>query len=469
MDLRVFLASLAAAAMAVSAPFTPLRAAPAAASGSPSPRAAVGASRELLARPPQLDRLDNGLTIVTLPMPGAGTVAYYTLVRAGSRDEVEPGKSGYAHLFEHLMFRGTPKMPAAEYERRMQSMGADNNAFTTPDFTLYVPTIPKEVLADLVPVEAERFAHLDVPPPAYRDETGAVLGEYNKSFANPARALDEALLGVAFKTHTYGHTTLGTRRDVEAMPAAYEYSRAFFRRFYTPDDCTIFVVGDFDRARALDLVRASYKDWQGKRVATEVPAEPEQREPRATSLTWRGPTTPRLAVGYKIPHTGASIRDAAALAIVSALAFGSSSELYQRLVVTEQRVIDLASDPDDVLHRDPGLFRVDARLKPSTPFDDVVRAIDEALAKIARGEVRPDRLEAVRAHLLNDAALELKTPTAVAIRLAVWTAVTSDVHAFEAYGHELGQATLADVARVAGAYLIPARRSVATLASGVKK
>jgi len=467
MDRRLALAclALAAAPLLIDAPSSaaPPPAAPAA------PRVAAAASRDFLARPPQLDRLENGLTVVTLPMPGAGTIAYYTLVRAGSRDEVEPGKSGYAHLFEHLMFRGTAKMPAAEYDRRMQAMGSDNNAFTTPDFTLYIPTIPKESLAELVPVEAERFEHLDVPQAAYRDETGAVLGEYNKSFSNPGRALDEALLGLAFRAHTYGHTTLGTRRDVEAMPAAYEYSRAFFRRFYTPDDCTIFVVGDFDRAKVLDLVRASYKDWQGKRAATEVPVEPEQHEPRTTSMTWKGPTTPRVAIGYKIPHTGASLRDAAALSLVAALALGPTSELYQRLVVAEQKVIDLSCDPDDLLHRDPGLFRIDAKLKPATSSDEVVHAVDEALAKVARGELRPERLEAVRAHLLNDAALELKTPSTVATRLAIWTAVTSDVHAFETYGHELSQATAADVARVAAAYLVASRRSVATLTSGGKK
>src|ERR1700728_2933669 len=114
----------------------------------------------LLAAPPasllphaiHVEHLDNGFTVVMVPFDSPGVVAYFTLVRAGSRDEVEPGQSGYAHLFEHLMFRGTEKMSAADYEKRMQALGADNNAFTTSDFTLFTPTIPKESLAELVPI-----------------------------------------------------------------------------------------------------------------------------------------------------------------------------------------------------------------------------------------------------------------------------------------------------------------------------
>ena len=145
-----------------------------------------------------VDTLDNGLRVVVVPMTGSPTVAFYTLVMAGSRDEVEPGRSGYAHLFEHLMFRGTQKVPAADYEKKMQSLGADNNAFTTDDFTFYVPLIPKESLADLVPIEADRFMHLDVPQAPYRDETGAVAGEYNKDFSNPWWAMDEAIREIAY-------------------------------------------------------------------------------------------------------------------------------------------------------------------------------------------------------------------------------------------------------------------------------
>jgi zinc protease len=423
----------------------------------------------LLPHPPAIERLDNGLTVVTVPFPSPGTVSYFTLVRAGSRDEVEPGKSGYAHLFEHLMFRGTEAVSSAEYERKMQALGADSNAFTTDDFTLYVPTIPKESLPELIGIEAERFKHLSYSQPAYKDETGAVMGEYNKNAANPGRAVDEALREIAFKVHTYGHTTLGYRRDVEAMPAAYEYSRSFFKRFYTPDDCTLFVVGDFDRAKVMELVTRQYNDWQGKRVETSVKPEPEQNESRKKALTWKSPTAPRLAVAYKIPATGASLRDAAALAVVTQLAFGESSDLYRRLVVEEQKLLELSSDPDDVLTKDPGLFRVDAKLKEKTSFDEIAGALDDALGKIGKGEVPQARFDAVRNHLVRKSILDLQTPTDVAQKLATFTAVTGDVRSFEAYFRELSQVTPADVVRVASKYLVTSRRSVVTLTAGAKK
>lgn len=416
---------------------------------------------ELLPHPPTVDKLDNGLTVVTVPFASPGTVSFYTLVRAGSRDEVEPGKSGYAHLFEHLMFRGTEKMSAADYERRLQAMGADNNAYTTDDFTLYTPTVPKEALPELVAVEAERFMHLAYAKSAYKDETGAVLGEYNKDFANPYWVMDEALRATAFKVHTYGHTTLGYKRDVEAMPAAYDYSRSFFKRFYTPDDCTIVVTGDFDRAKVLDLIRANYKDWQGKRASTDAKKEPDQTAPRTKALTWKSPTVPRLMVGWRIPATSASVKRAAAYVVLTALVFGESSDLYQRLVVRDQKVIELESDPD-LLSRDPGLFRYDAKLKPSTSFDEIVKAVDDELAKVAAGETPAARIDAVKRHTLHATLIGLDTPMSLAERLAYWTAVTGDVHAFEGYGRALATLTPQDVADAAKE-LVPAHRNVVTL------
>jgi zinc protease len=441
---------------------TLLLAAPTAAATSPRPAPPRGGPpAALLATAPTVDKLDNGLTLVTLPFDSPGVVSYFTLVRAGSRDEVEPGKSGYAHLFEHLMFRGTEKM--RDYLARMQALGADNNAFTTPDFTLYVPTVPADALPELVAIDAERFQHLSYPPAAYKDETGAVLGEYNKSASSPSLLMDEALRGIAFTQHTYGHTTIGLKRDVEAMPGAYEYSRAFFQRFYTPDDCTIFAVGDVDRAKVLDQVRAQYKGWTGTRATTLAKAEPEQTAPRSRALVWKNATAPRMLVGFKTPATSASIPDAAALVAVGELVVGESSELYQRLVVKEQKLFELDTDTDDLLHRDPALFVVSAKLKSTANFDEVISLLTEAIGKVARGETSPAELERVRSHMRNALTLRLQTPQTMGIALASWTARTGDVRSLEAYADALAHVSLDDVARVARSYLTPAHRNVVTL------
>ncbi len=412
--------------------------------------------------PMTVDTLPNGLTVVTVPMAHSGAVAFYTLVRAGSRDEVEPGRSGYAHLFEHLMFRGTAKIPAADYEKRMQAMGSDNNAFTTDDFTFFTPLVPKESLAELVPVEADRFQHLDVAERPYKDETGAVLGEYNKDFSNPYWFMDEALHELAFKQHTYGHTTLGFKRDVEAMPRNYAYSKLFFSRFYTPDDCVIFAVGDVERERVLALVKQSYGDWKGKRAQPAIKKEPAQTAPRVKALVWKGPTTPRMIIAYKVP-AASQVDDVAALSVLATLVFGEPSELYQRLVVKEQKAIALEADPDETLHKDPGVMRVDVRLKPGVAFADITGAVQSSLDAVAGGAAKPADVEAARRHLVSSITLSMQTPGAVAERIAYLAATTGDVHGFNRYMAAVEQVTPADIARVAKAYLVPARRDVVTL------
>lgn len=413
--------------------------------------------------PTTIDKLPNGLTVVTVPVHAGAAASFYTLVRAGSRDEVEPGKSGYAHLFEHLMFRGTEKVPARAYDEKMQALGSDNNAFTTDDFTFYIPLIPKESLSELIELEADRFQHLSYTPAQYKDETGAVLGEYNKDFSNPWWAIDEAIREVAFTKHTYGHTTIGYKRDVEAMPNAYDYSKQFFKRFYTPDDATIFVVGDVDRQKVLDQVTKAYGGWQGKRAETKVEVEPDQKGARRKDVTWKMPTTPRLVIGWKIPAASSSLRDTAALSVISSLVFSEPSPLYQRLVVKEQKLLELGSDPDDVLHRDPALFKVDAKLKAGESFDAMLDQIQKALDEVGKGNVDPAALDATKRHLKSRLVLEMQTPDSIATRLAFMTATLGDPKALDAYISELGQVTKDDVSRVAKNYLMDARRTTITL------
>ena len=179
--------------------------------------AAVTAEAQLLPHAPVVDHLPNGLTVITVPYDSPGIAAYFTLVRTGARDEVERSHSGFAHLFEHMMFRGTQSVSATEYEHRMQALSADNNAYTTEDYTLYTITLPTTSLAGLVPIEADRFAHLSYTEPVFQTETRAVLGEYNKNSSSPLTPMYEALSELGFTRHTYGHTTLGYLADIQAM------------------------------------------------------------------------------------------------------------------------------------------------------------------------------------------------------------------------------------------------------------
>jgi zinc protease len=415
--------------------------------------------------PPMVDSLPNGLRVVTVPWPSPGIVSYYTLVRVGSRDEVERGKTGFAHLFEHMMFRGTERFPAPVYERRIQDMGADNNAFTTNDFTLYQVTAPKDGLAQIVELEADRFQRLSYGEAAFQTETRAVLGEYHKSASNPSLPMWEAVTDLAFTRHPYGHTTLGLLGDIERMQSHYGFSRQFLGRYYTPDNCVVFAVGDVDRAEVLRLVTEHYASWSGRRDVPAIPVEPDQTEPRSRHLTWPSATSPRMYVGYRIPGFSTASRDSAALRILYELAFGPASDLYQRLVVQEQRLLSFADNGFDLL-RDPGLLLVDAELREGTTFDEITAAVTSELARIAGGHVPAARVDDVRSHVHYRLQVDLETPDDVAVLLAQYTAMTGDLGTLDAFVARLGEVTAEDVARVAREMLTPARRTVVTLATG---
>ncbi len=425
---------------------------------------------------PRITRLPNGLTVVSLRWNTPGIVAYYSLVRVGSRDEVEPGHSGFAHLFEHMMFRGTEAMPGDEYERRIQSFGADNNAYTTRDFTLYTVTAPSSVLEELMDVEAERFQRLSYDEDAFRTETGAVQGEYAKNASNPFLPMWEALSELSFTRHTYGHTTLGYLRDICRMPTRYEYSRRFFRRFYTPDNTTLIVVGDVDHDVLVTLARAKYGRWRGRRDRPRIPREPAPAAGARRHIPWDGATAPRFFVGYRTPAfdgghrrgpaRAAALRETAALEIVKGLAFAESAPLYQRLVVRDQKLLQLEAWTND-FHRDPALFVASGQLKPSDgapDFDGVLSAIQQELGHIAAGRVPAERVDAVRSNLRYGLLASLETPADVADLLGSFIAAGGSVAALDEYLEALAAATPEDVARAAARYLTEGRRFVVTLA-----
>src|SRR5690606_8043870 len=211
-----------------------------------------------------------------MPMPGNGLVAFWSIVRTGSRDEYEPGRTGFAHFFEHMMFRGTRRYPADVYQRILTEIGADANAYTTDDHTAYHVSVAAEDLATVVELESDRFQHLEYAEADFQTEAGAVYGEYRKSRTDPLFTLYEALLAEAFHRHTYGHTPMGYERDIAAMPTLFDYSREFFRRYYRPDNTVLFVAGDVEPGRVHAPVERHYGGWQPGYVLPAVPAEPEQ-------------------------------------------------------------------------------------------------------------------------------------------------------------------------------------------------
>jgi len=411
----------------------------------------------------QTSSLENGLTVVSVPFDSPGIIAYYTVVRTGSRNEVEEGLSGFAHFFEHMMFRGTERYSQETYNAVLKSLGADSNAFTTDDWTCYHMTVPAPALAKAVEVEADRFRNLRYDEAAFQKEARAVLGEYNKSASSPFLVLNEAMQDKAYTKHTYKHTTIGFLADVKAMPDRYAYSKTFFDRWYRPENCTVVVAGDVDHAELVRLVRKEYGGWERGKASVTIPAEPAQAGPRSADLTWPVPTLPILYLGYHIPAADPADPDTAALGALAQAVFGETSPLYKALVLDEQKVVLLAADAES--KRDPGLFTVLARVRDPKDVAEVRGRIEKALARAGEEPVDAKRLDAIKAHLRYAFAGALDNADAVARVVGESIATTGRPDAMNDLFAAYDRLTPADLRRVAARHFGPKNQTAVILKS----
>ncbi len=420
--------------------------------------------------PMQSETLPSGLRVVTVPMDSPGLFAYFTLVRVGSRNEVEPGHTGFAHFFEHMMFRGTERFPAERQAQLTRDLGLHSNAFTWDDETVYFYAGPKTALPQVIEMEADRFQHLKYAKEAFQTEAKAVLGEYNKDFADPAMKMEEALLDRAFVRHTYKHTTIGVLADVLKMPEQYDYSLQFFRRFYRPDNCTLFVIGDFDRAAVLKTIRAEYGAWRGHAEPAAVPIEPPQTQERSATVDWPSQAKPRVLVGWHTPEAGTQA--AAVQKVLGPYLFGEASPLYRELVLERQLVesFEVAYlDDDRPGHRDPRLFYYQATAKRPNDLPAVMAAVDRAIAALANGQVNAQLLSDVKRHLRYGLLTSLETPTRVGEFLSLVVAPTGDLGALDRLFDQMAGVTPAALSSFAQQYLVPTHRTTVTLMVKEKK
>ena len=395
---------------------TSLTSAPGARSGSRVAHTVRAQARDLLPYPATTRTLENGLQVIVVPTPFPNLVSLQIPVQTGSRNEVEPGKTGFAHFFEHMMFRGTERYPPERYEEILTRAGARQNAYTTDDYTNYHITFAKEDLAKVLEIEADRFQNLAYSEEAFRTEARAVLGEYNKNFANPIQKLFEVQRERAFEVHPYKHTTMGFIEDIEAMPEQIGYARKFFDRWYRPEYTTVVVVGDVDPAQVIPLVERHFGSWKRGDYRLEVPEEPAPRGPVVAHVPWQAPTQPLVTIAFHGPAFSETRKDSAALDLLQELHFGSTSDLYQRLVVDEQKVDVLAYD--SAASQDPSLATIYARLKDPA---DAVYVRDAILATVAAARTDPvdaQRLEQAKSNLRYGFARGLDTSEAIASRLA---------------------------------------------------
>jgi len=390
-------------------------------------------------------------------------VSLFIVVGAGSRNEVEPGKSGFAHLFEHLMFRGTPEFSAEKYQNELENAGAASNAFTSDDLTAFHTTFSKEDLPRILSMEADRFAHLSVPPAAFRTETLAVLGEFNKNSANPASKLNETLRATAFKVHPYQHTTMGFLKDIEAFPQEYDYSRQFFDRYYRPEYTTIIVAGDVDPKRVRALIDERWGTWKRGVFKPSIPLEPPQEGPRTAHVDWPSETLPLLVVAYRGPAYTDTSEETAALVAISRLGFDRSSPLYQKLVIDEQKADTLNARPPGNL--DPELFGVRVRAKNAADLPSIQQQVIATAEGFASKPVDSKKLEALKEHLRYEFALQLDNSESIAETVARYVALRRTPETINRYYDAYARLTPADIENAARKYLIDKNRTVVTLTS----
>ncbi|MBI5325042.1 MAG: insulinase family protein [Ignavibacteriae bacterium] len=405
--------------------------------------------------------LDNGLKVIMIPMQSNGIVAYYSVVRTGSRDEWEPGHTGFAHFFEHMMFRGTKRYPGRVYDSLVTSMGADANAYTTDDYTCYHLSIAKEDLEQVMNLESDRFQNLFYEEREFQTESGAVYGEYRKSKTSPYFLLEEKMCETAFDKHTYKHTTMGFEKDIAAMPSMYEYSRSFFERYYRPENVVIVIVGDFDPDASFNLVKKYYGNWKKGYVTPQIESEPEQKGERIADVKYPGKTLPILAVSYKGAAYNPNDVTAISAILLGDLAFGSNSELNKKLYIKEQKVQFV--EPSISLNRDPTLWSIYSMVKSEKDIDYIKSEIYNTVAKFQATLVDAKELEKQKKHMKYSFLMELDAPDKVAGRLARIVALTGGIDAVDSYFATVDKITPKDIQDAAKKYFVPEKRTVLTL------
>ena len=411
--------------------------------------------------------LGNGLRVVVIPMQSEGLVSYRTVVRTGSRDEYEKGVTGFAHFFEHMMFRGTEKYPAEKYNELITRMGASSNAYTSTDMTVYESDISKEDLELVVELEADRFMNLSYELSAFETEAGAVYGEYRKNASSPFFSLYETVRSTAFSRHTYAHTTMGFEADIADMPNQYDYSRKFFERYYRPENCVVVVTGDVEPEPTFALIERYYAEWKPGYVAPKIKPESRQRKARTAEIEYEGKTNPLVWVAYKGGAFDPSDRVWVASMVLSELAFGETSAIYQELLLDQQKVESIQAGA--ATNRDPGLFSIIAAVKDEQDIDGVLRRVEAAVVEFREQPVEQAKLDAVKSNMRYSYLLGLDTPTSVAGQVASFIGTTGDLAHVETLYQNLEAVTPEDVRTAAQRWLTDERRTTVILRQAKSK
>jgi predicted Zn-dependent peptidase len=399
-------------------------------------------------------RLENGLVVLTLEDHATPVVSFQMWVRVGSRDESR--YTGLAHLFEHMMFKGSKHIAPEEHARLIQARGGRVNAYTSRDYTVYHADVSREHLPLVIELEAERVANLSITQETLDSERQVVLEERRMRVDDqPDGRGIEALLALSFVAHPYRWPVIGWKSDVEQ--ATLEACQDFFAHYYVPNNIVLVIVGDFETEQALATVRRTFGPLEpAARIPRNPTREPEQRGERRSAVEF-DLRSPVLAAAWHAPASGHA--DAEPLDVLSQiLSAGRSSRLYRRLVYQAQLALAAAGAYWEM--GQAGLFYAFASVRPEAKVERVEQILFEEIERLRQQPVSPAELDKAKRQLEVGLVDGLATSHELANRIGYDFVTLGRIRPLDERLAAIDRVTADDVRRVAGTYLRPDARSV---------
>ena len=400
-------------------------------------------------------QLSNGLRVVTAANREAATVSIQVWYHVGARND-PPGRSGFAHLFEHMMFKGSKHMQSEQFDRLTEDIGGENNAFTSEDVTVYIDTVPANHLEPLLWAEAERMSNLQVVEATFQSEREVVKEEYRQRvLASPYGRFQIALPASTYIQHPYRRPTIGSLEDLDGATLA--EVQAFHRTFYRPDNATLVVVGDFD-ADQLDAWVDKYfapvprPDAPLPAFAGHEPAWPTDR-----TASVRGPNVPLPAVALAWQGPARTHPDVPALQVAAALLSWDDASRLKQALVYRQRLATMVSFRAD-LRVGPGLLKAIGYVAPGKSPTAVATALDAEVRRLARHGPGAAELRRVKAQLLTSYLAARQTSDGLAYALGEAAVLDGDADHANRELVLLQRVTAEDVRRVLRRYVLEGRR-----------
>src|SRR3954464_15278061 len=424
---------------------------------------AVGPAARAATRPTRLDytmtTLGNGMQVVFLEDHSTPIVHAEIWYHVGSKNE-RPGRTGFAHLFEHMMFKGSKNVEPEGHPSWISSIGGQSNAYTTEDATVFWETVPAQYLPLVLWLEADRLASLRIAEEGLKNGRGGVKEERRMRIDNqPYGRLNELIYDQAFTVHPYKHPTIGSMKDLEA--ASIDDVRDFFQTYYVPNNATLVLVGDFDSKEALGLV-TQYLGRVPKSVRPvprDIPKEPPQTKEKRVTLQEEWPL-PAVVVAYHITYDGNP--ESYPLHVASKiLSDGQSSRIYRKLVY--ETGIALAAFGGGNIIEDPNLFFAVALVQPGHTPEEAEKALIAELDRLRSEPVSAAELQQAKNQFARDYILGRETDPNKAEVPGHAAVIHNDIKTADAEFDIFQNLTTADVQRVAKTYFTPENRTVITI------